>query len=154
MVIEDADACAEGQRPAGKGGQIALDALRGFQNIAPCAHKEHVVAAGIDDAYLQTLQNAVDVALEEQGHLPGERRGAGQVDIAHPPHRVFFVLLFKTGDERMAEVVHIHAADCNAAHARRLLGQFFHTVAGGVIAHIQVGSGRKIAVRCVFGVYP
>ena len=54
----------------------------------------------------------------------------------------------------MAEVVHIHAADRNAAHARSLLGQFVHTVAGGVIAHIQVGGGGKGAVRCVFCVYP
>ena len=54
----------------------------------------------------------------------------------------------------MAEVVHIHAADRNAAHARSLLGQFVHTVAGGVIAHIQVGGGGKGAVRCIFGVHP
>ena len=145
---------AEGQRPAGKGSQITLDALCGFQNIVPCTHKEYVIAAGIDDAYLQTVQNAVDITLEKQGHLPGECRGAGQVDIAHPPHRVFFALLLKTGDERMAEVVHIHAADRNAAHARSLLGQFVHTVAGGVIAHIQVGGGGKAAVRGVFCVCP
>ena len=54
----------------------------------------------------------------------------------------------------MSEVVHIHTADCNAAHALGLPGQFFHAVAGGVIAHIQVGGGGKGAVRCVFGVHP
>ena len=53
----------------------------------------------------------------------------------------------------MPEVVHIHTADCNAAHALGLPCQFFHAVAGGVIAHIQVGGGGKGAVRGVFGVY-
>ena len=44
--------------------EITLNALRCFQHIVPCAHKEYIVAAGIDDAYMQAVQNAVDVALE------------------------------------------------------------------------------------------
>ena len=53
----------------------------------------------------------------------------------------------------MAEVVHIHAANCNAAHALGLLCQFFHAVVGGVIANIQVGAVSKTSGRCVFGIY-
>lgn len=55
MVIKDADACAECQCPAGKCSEITLDALCCFQNIVPCAHKEYIIAAGIDDAYMQAL---------------------------------------------------------------------------------------------------
>ena len=55
MVIKDADACAEGQCTAGECGEITLDALCCFQHIVPCAHKEYIVAAGIDDAYMQAL---------------------------------------------------------------------------------------------------
>lgn len=44
MVIKDADACAEGQCSAGKCGKITLDALCCFQNIVPCAHKEHIAS--------------------------------------------------------------------------------------------------------------
>ena len=153
MVIKDADACAEGQCSAGKCGEITLDALCCFQNSVPCAHKEHIIAAGIDDAYLQPFENAVDVALEKQRHLPGERRGAGQGNIVHPFDRVFLVFLLETGDKCVPEVVHIHTADCNAAHALGLLCQFFHAVAGGVIANIQVGAVSKAGERCIFGVY-
>ena len=53
----------------------------------------------------------------------------------------------------MPEVVHIHTADCNAAHPLGLPGQFFHAVAGGVIANIQVGAVSKTSGRCVFGIY-
>ena len=153
MVIKDADACAEGQCAAGKCGEITLDALCCFQHSVPCAHKEHIIAAGIDDAYLQPFENAVDVALEKQRHLPGERRGAGQGNIVHPFDRVFLVFLLETGDKCVPEVVHIHTADCNAAHALGLLCQFFHAVAGGVIANIQVGAVSKAGERCIFGVY-
>ena len=73
MVIKDADACAEGQCSAGKCGEITLDALCCFQHSVPCAHKEHIIAAGINNAHLQPFENAVDVALEKQRHLPGER---------------------------------------------------------------------------------
>ena len=52
MVIKDANACAEGQCSAGKCGEITLDALCCFQNIVPCAHKEHIIAAGVDDAHM------------------------------------------------------------------------------------------------------
>ena len=55
MVIKDADACAECQCPAGKCSEITLDALCCFQNIVPCAHKEHIIATGVDDAYMQAL---------------------------------------------------------------------------------------------------
>ena len=66
MVIKDADACAEGQCTAGECGEITLDALCCFQNIVPCAHKEYIIAAGINNAHLQPFENAVDVALEKQ----------------------------------------------------------------------------------------
>ena len=66
MVIKDADACAEGQCTAGKCSEIALDALCCFQHSVPCAHKEHIIAAGINNAHLQPFENAVDVALEKQ----------------------------------------------------------------------------------------
>ena len=71
----------------------------------------------------------------------------------HPFDRVFLVLLLETGDKGVAEVVHIHTADRNAAHALGLLCQFFHAVAGGVIANIQVGAVSKAGERCIFGIY-
>ena len=46
--------------------EITLDALCCFQNIVPCAHKEYIIAAGINNAHLQPFENAVDVALEKQ----------------------------------------------------------------------------------------
>ena len=52
VVVKNADACAEGQCSAGKCSEITLDALRCFQNIVPCAHKEHIIAAGVDDAHM------------------------------------------------------------------------------------------------------
>ena len=71
----------------------------------------------------------------------------------HPFDRVFLVFLLETGDKGVAEVVHIHTADRNAAHALGLLCQFFHAVAGGVIAHIQVGAVSKAGEWCIFGIY-
>ena len=71
----------------------------------------------------------------------------------HPFDRVFLVFLLETGDKCVPEVVHIHTADRNAAHALGLFCQFFHAVAGGVIAHIQIGAISKAGGRCVFGIY-
>ena len=71
----------------------------------------------------------------------------------HPFDRVFLVFLLETGDEGVPEVVHIHTADRNAAHALGLLCQFFHAVAGGVIANIQVGAVSKAGEWCIFGIY-
>mgnify|MGYP007007089941 CR=1 FL=1 len=41
--------------PQEKCSEITLDALCCFQNIVPCAHKEHIIATGVDDAYMQAL---------------------------------------------------------------------------------------------------
>ena len=54
----------------------------------------------------------------------------------------------------MPEVVHIHTADCNAAHSLGLLCQFFHAVAGGIVAHVQIDAVRQTGERCIFGIHP
>ena len=54
-------------------------------SVVPCAHEENIIAAGIDHGNCQRRlvsvpagQNLVDIAFEEQGQLPGERRRAGE----------------------------------------------------------------------------
>ena len=154
VVVKNADAGTQGQRPAGKCGKLALDALGGLQNVIPCAHQKNVVAACVDDGHLQPLQNVVDVALEEQRHLPGERRRAGQGDVMHPPNRVALSFLLEAGNEGLAEVVYIHSTHRNAVDALGLVGQLFHLVAGGIVAHIQVGAVGQSGKGCIFCVNP
>ena len=67
----------KGISPPGHG---IADAQGGLQGVVPGTDQKDVVAAGVDDADPKPLQQAVDVVLEEQRHLPRERCGAEQVD--------------------------------------------------------------------------
>lgn len=79
MFIEQCDARADGQCPAGVAAQVLLDAQGGLQGVVPGTDQKDIVAAGVDDADAKPLQQAVDVVLEKQRHLPQRtpQRGTG-----------------------------------------------------------------------------
>ena len=152
MFVEHCDARADGQRPAGVAAQVLLDAQGGLQGVVPGTDQKDVVAAGVDDADAKPLQQAVDVVLEEQRHLPRERCGAEQIDVLHPLHGVGLVRLLKAGKKGLPQIVHVHAADGDAADALRLVGKILNIVAGGIVADEQVDGRAERPDQPVLGV--
>ena len=117
-----------------------------------------ISAAGFENerrreaAQQKPLQQAVDVVLEEQRHLPRERCGAEQVDVLHPLHGVGLVRLLKAGNKGLPQIVHVHAADGDAADALRLVGKILNIVAGGIVADEQVDGRAERPHQPVLGV--
>ena len=156
MIPIDADPGADGQRAAGIAAQSLPDPPRPLQHIRPCAHQEHIVAAGIDHGHLQgpvmlkfSAEDGIDIALEKQRHLSGKRRRAGQRDKVLALHRIALCGAFIAGDKGLPQIIHIHAAHAQAGHTLRGAGQRRHAVVGGVIAHIDAGAVAQARAEAI-----
>ena len=78
--------------------------------------------------------------------------GAEQVDVLHPLHGVGLVRLLKAGKKGLPQIVHVHAADGDAADALRLVGKILDAVAGGIVADEQVDGRVERPHQPVLGV--
>lgn len=65
---------------------------------------------------------------------------------------VGLVRLLKAGNKGLPQIVHVHAADGDAADALRLVGKILNIVAGGIVADEQVDGRAERPDQPVLGV--
>ena len=69
-----------------------------------------------------------------------------------PLDRRFAVSVLEACDKSLAQIIHVHAADRDAANALTLPGQFFHGIARCIVAHIQPRAVTQPRKAHVFGI--
>ena len=133
MIVHQSKSRADGKRAAGKGCECLPDAKRRLYNIIPRAEQKHIIAAGIDDrhgkrrlAFKASGKDIVDVALKEQGHLPGKRRCARDGNEMLTFLRSRFFRTLKAGDKRLPQIVYVHPAHADAFDAVSFLRKRFY----------------------------
>ena len=159
MIVHQSKSRADGKRAAGKGCECLPDAKRRLYNIIPRAEQKHIIAAGIDDrhgkrrlAFKASGKDIVDVALKEQGHLPGKRRCARDGNEMLPFLRSCFFRALEACNKRLSQIVYVHPAHADAFDAVSFLRKRFYAVAEGIVSNVDARTVLKPGIGFVFGI--